>query len=147
MAADEELIKMLRRSGKLFWLLANKCDSTKQEMGIVDFSKLGLDEDEVFPISAEHDLGFDELRTNLQMILHDLEANQGDLLISSVVPQFPLVGSLAIIGAPNVEGKSTLLNQLLGMERSIVSPVAGTTVDPVEAYLTLDMGESSQRSG
>lgn len=143
MAADEELIKMLRQSGKLFWLLANKCDSTKQEMDIVDFSKLGLDEDEIFSISAEHDLGFEELRVSLQKILFELEANQGDLLVSNVVPQFPLVGSLAIIGAPNV-GKSTLLNQLLGMERSIVSPVAGTTVDPVEAYLTLDMGESSQ---
>lgn len=143
MAADEEIIKMLRQSGKLFWLLVNKCDSSKQDIDVVDFAKLGLDQDEIFSISAEHDLGFDEFRTSLQYLLHEMDSVQGDLLVSSVVPQYPLIGSLAIIGAPNV-GKSTLLNHLLGMERAIVSPVAGTTVDPVEAYLTLEMGESVQ---
>lgn len=142
MPADEEIIKMLRQSGKLFWLLLNKCDSTKQEMEIADFSKLGLDEDEIFLLSAEHDLGFDSFKTSLQYLLNGMHSPDGSLLISNVVPQYPLVGSLAIIGAPNV-GKSTLLNKLLGMERSIVSPVAGTTVDPVEAYLTMDLGESA----
>jgi GTP-binding protein len=142
MPADEEIIKMLRQTGKLFWLLLNKCDSSKQELDIADFSKLGLDEDEIFLLSAEHDIGFDSFKTNLQLLLNTLETSEGDLLVSNVVPQYPLVGSLAIIGAPNV-GKSTLLNQLLGMERSIVSPVAGTTVDPVEAYLTMNLGEAA----
>ena len=141
--ADEELIKMLRQSGKLFWLLLNKCDSSKQELEIADFSKLGLDEDEIFLVSAEHDIGFDQFKTNLQYLLNTLEVEDNDVLVSNVIPQFPLIGSLAIIGAPNV-GKSTLLNRLLGMDRSIVSPVAGTTVDPVEAYLTMDLGEDAQ---
>jgi GTP-binding protein len=48
-----------------------------------------------------------------------------------------VIGGLAIIGSPNV-GKSTMLNRLIGSERSVVSPVAGTTVDPVEAYLNVD---------
>lgn len=138
--ADEEMIKLLRQSNKLFWLIVNKCDSSKQELDSNEFSAFGLDEDEIYNVSAEHDLGFSELRINLQMLLSNLEESDFNNTISqNIMPQYPLLGSLAIIGAPNV-GKSTLLNKLLGFQRSIVSPVAGTTVDPVEAFLTINVG-------
>jgi len=120
--ADLEIAGMLRRSAKPVVLVANKADSPKLESGAAEFYQLGLDEP--FVISAHHGRGTAELL---------------DKLIS-ILPAPPPVETeaemlkLAIIGRPNV-GKSTLLNALLGEERSIVDDDPGTTHDVVDSLL------------
>src|SRR5271168_5283825 len=118
---DQELAQLLRRAGKPPILAVNKVDTPQQA---VDFSspfyELG---DEVFPISAEHGFGVDVL---LDALTDQMPKGEPAPAVSSV--------NLAIIGRPNV-GKSTLLNQLVGEERSIVSEVAGTTRDAVDTVV------------
>src|SRR5262245_11240880 len=122
-ALDQELAKLLIRSSKTLFLVVNKCDSAKLWNEAQQFYELGIEK--VHPISAEHGL------------------NVGDLL-DEVVKTFPPDGGevsvpsreikVAIVGKPNV-GKSTLLNRITGEERSIVSPVPGTTRDVVDSLV------------
>lgn len=117
-AADLELAQLLRRLGKPISLAVNKIDTPTAEGFLHDFHSLGIAH--VFPISAEHHLGLDEL-------LEHVTANFPVTELPS-----PIAGiRVAIIGRPNV-GKSTLLNALVGQERAIVSPVPGTTRDAVD---------------
>jgi GTP-binding protein len=118
-AADRELAGMLRKLGKPVTLAVNKIDTGAKESLIHDFHSLGIRN--IFPVSAEHGLGVDELIDHLTRgIEAEAESAAGEKTIR-----------VAIIGRPNV-GKSTLLNALTGEERSIVSPVAGTTRDAVD---------------
>jgi GTP-binding protein len=124
-AADEEIAEILRRTHKPVFIAANKIDDIKKEGEAVEFYGLGLGD--VFPISAYHGLGV------------------GDLLdvVVDALGEVPLEGEeedddtlkIAIVGRPNV-GKSSLLNLLLGEERAIVSPVAGTTRDAIDTQIT-----------
>src|SRR5271167_2628785 len=118
---DQELAQLLRRAGKPPILAVNKVDTPQQA---VDFSapfyELG---DEVFPISAEHGFGVDVL---LDAVTEEIPKGEPE-------PEAPHV-NIAIIGRPNV-GKSTLLNQLVGAERSIVSAEPGTTRDAVDTVV------------
>ena len=121
-AADEELASLLRRTGKPIFLLVNKADSDKQESDAGEFSRMGFEK--VFPISAEHGRGFTELLDDLAVTLppaQEVPDDEGEI-------------SIAIIGRPNA-GKSTLLNYLVGEERSMVSPIAGTTRDAVDSVV------------
>jgi GTPase len=117
---DAELTQLLRRAGKPPVLAVNKVDSLGQADLAAPFYELG---DEVFPISAEHGFGVDVL---LDALTKDFPRGE------STEPE-PAI-NIAIIGRPNV-GKSTLLNQLVGAERSIVSPEPGTTRDAVDTVI------------
>ncbi len=125
-AADEEIAQILRRNeGKPILVAANKVDNLEKADNAVEFYGLGLGT--VYPISAYHGLGVGDLLDGIidalaQRPLED-ESDDEDLL------------RIAIIGRPNV-GKSSLTNLLIGEERVIVSPVAGTTRDAIDTEIT-----------
>ena len=121
--ADRDLAGMLRRLSKPVALAVNKIDSVKREDLAHEFYSLGFSD--LFPISAEHHLGLDELLDHVTRGF-PAAAESG----SEALEQEPKI-KVAIIGRPNV-GKSTLLNAFAGSERAIVSPVAGTTRDAVD---------------
>jgi GTPase len=119
---DLELARNLRRTGKPFFIAANKVDSVRQQDLAAQFYEIGAD---VFPVSAEHGLGVDAL---LDRLIRDFVPAEGEGASKRAEVQ------VAIIGRPNV-GKSTLLNQLAGAERSIVSAEPGTTRDAVDTVV------------
>jgi GTPase len=119
---DAELARRLRQNGKPLVLAVNKIDNVKAMPETAEFYRLGIPD--LFPISAEHGLGVDDL---LDHVTQHFAVSEPSALDHSVIP-------VAIIGHPNV-GKSTLLNRLIGEERSIVTPQAGTTRDAIDAEL------------
>jgi GTP-binding protein len=120
--ADLEIAELLRSSAKPVVLAANKADSPRLESDAAEFYQLGLDEPYV--ISAYHGRGTAELLEKIISLLPAPELAE---------PEAEML-KLAIVGRPNV-GKSTLLNALLGEERSIVDDVPGTTHDAVNTLL------------
>src|SRR5438128_8225054 len=117
---DQELVRLLRRMAKPLFLVVNKIESEKQTADTSEFYRLGVDH--VFPVSAEHGRGITELLDEVAISIPAPEETEKDAADEVRV---------AIIGRPNV-GKSTLLNRLVGQERAMVSPVAGTTRDAVD---------------
>jgi GTP-binding protein len=69
--ADEEIVRFLRLKNKPFWILLNKCDHEGIEQYSADFARLGIDQEEMFLVSAEHALGFDELTNCLHALLNE----------------------------------------------------------------------------
>ena len=122
---DEELGILLRNTGKPIFVAANKAESQKVEDEAGEFYKFGF---ELSPISAEHGTGIGDLLDEVFSSL-DFEKEEEKPTDEPI--------KLAIIGRPNV-GKSSLLNKLLGEERVIVSPIAGTTRDSIDTELTVD---------
>ncbi len=128
---DLEVAGRLRATGKPIVLAVNKIDHPKRDAMIHDFHTLGLGEP--FPISAAHGRGVDRLleviteRLNVEREPDDDDDDADD-------EGGPL--RIAFVGRPNA-GKSSMTNRLLGEERSLVHPVAGTTTDPVDAPFTL----------
>ena len=125
---DRDLAMMLRKLGKPVALVVNKIDAPSRENLTNEFHELGFEH--VFPVSAEHKLGFREL---LDHVTEGIEAEDIPEGYDDSVTRI----KVAIIGRPNV-GKSTLLNSLTGTERAIVSPIAGTTRDAVDETVTKD---------
>lgn len=126
--ADRDLAMLLRKLSKPVILAVNKIDDPKRESLVGEFHGLGFKR--VLPVSAEHKLGLWEL---LDEATQDFPVTEGE----EDAPEKPWAVRVAIIGRPNV-GKSTLLNAMVGFERAIVSPIAGTTRDSVDE--TVEVG-------
>ncbi|MBX3024396.1 ribosome biogenesis GTPase Der [bacterium] len=121
---DRQLVERLRQLRQPVLLAVNKIDTPKQDDLVADFYALGIET--LYPISAEHGIGVDEL-------LGDVLAHLGEAPAAPADDAEPPI-AVAIIGRPNV-GKSSLLNRLVGFERSIVSAVPGTTRDALDTPL------------
>ncbi len=118
-ASDREVAQLLRRVDKPVLYVVNKIDGDRQEASVAEFYALGVED--LLSVSAEHGRGIGELI---------------DAILEQLPPASPAVADaeetrLAIIGRPNV-GKSSLVNQLLGQERVVANPAAGTTRDSVD---------------
>jgi GTP-binding protein len=149
---DLELVRLLRKLGKPLFLAVNKVDSEKQSSLINDFHRLGVKQ--MFPISAEHGRGIDDLldavieavpeeasttkdaehtelgdASTADPTTNDERTTTGDEPTTGDQPATEV--KVAIIGHPNV-GKSTLLNCLTASDRAIVSAIPGTTRDAVD---------------
>jgi GTP-binding protein len=133
---DRELARLLARTGKPLFLAVNKMDSDKQDSLLGEFHSLGIRN--VFPVSSEHGRGIDDLLDAILLVLPaSAKATTGDTEVTEETlptPAEPHEIRVAIIGHPNV-GKSTLLNQLTGTDRAIVSPIAGTTRDSIDEVI------------
>ena len=122
---DEELARLLRRTGKPLAIVANKVDTQMQESLAAPFYELS---NQVFAVSAEHGYGIDALLDAIAPRLGAADAAPAE----EAAAQEPI--HVAIIGRPNV-GKSTMLNRLAGAERAIVSEIPGTTRDAVDTMV------------
>jgi GTP-binding protein len=123
---DLAVARVLQRGGKPVLLAANKVDDERAESDATELWSLGLGEP--FPVSALHGRGSGDL---LDAVLAVLPEAPADRIDGSGGPR-----RVALVGRPNV-GKSSLLNKLTGEARSVVDPVAGTTVDPVDSLVEL----------
>jgi GTP-binding protein len=122
---DEEIGIYLRNIGKPIYIAANKAESKKVEEEAAEFYKFGFN---LFPVSAENGNGVGDMLDDIYKVLdfpEEVEEEKQEEI------------KLAIIGRPNV-GKSSLLNKILGEERVIVSPIAGTTRDAIDTHLTVE---------
>ncbi len=119
-AEDAEVADMLRKAAKPVLLVVNKIDSISQNDDIYEFYNLGLGDP--WPVSAANMMGLGDL---LEEICRLLPARPGEEEDGTHVIQ------LAVVGRPNV-GKSSLVNRLLGQERTMVSDIAGTTRDAID---------------
>jgi GTP-binding protein len=158
-APDLELARLLHKANRPLFLAVNKVDSEKQSSLIDDFHRLGIKK--MFPISAEHGRGVDDLldafietlkpetsqpeEPGAPFLARSVREKWGPSSEASTVPnedepttedqrpksEAELETKVAIIGHPNV-GKSTLLNCLTSSDRAIVSPIPGTTRDAVD---------------
>ena len=129
---DIDLARQLLRTGKPLFLAVNKVDTDKQQSLTDDFHRLGIRR--LFPLSAENARGLDDLLDAVLETLpppKQLTAEDADDEEEELGQLEPHETKVAIIGHPNV-GKSTLLNLLTGADRSIVSPIPGTTRDAVD---------------
>jgi GTP-binding protein len=133
--SDRDLAQLLRKLGKPVVLAVNKIDVPKRESLAADFYSLGFDR--VLPVSAEHKLGLWELLDEVTRDFPAAAAAAPTTAEQDLPAPKPRPVRVSIIGRPNV-GKSTLLNAMVGTERAIVSPVAGTTRDSVDERVTVD---------
>ncbi len=131
-APDLELARLLRKTNRPLFLAVNKVDSDKQSALLGDFHRLGIPQ--MFPVSAEHGRGVDDLLDAVIAVVAPpvaKEDTEGVEPAPADKEQSAAEVKVAIIGHPNV-GKSTLLNCLTATDRAIVSPIPGTTRDAVD---------------
>lgn len=121
--ADHDIIELLRGVKKPIFFAINKIDTPKSEPLLADFYRLGTSD--LYPVSAEHGIGVDDLLEAIFPLLPETEGN-GE---ARDIPR------VAVVGRPNV-GKSTLINALLGEERVVVSDIPGTTRDSIDTAVT-----------
>lgn len=118
--SDYDVADMLRRSKKPVILVVNKIDNYSEDK-IFEFYSLGLGEP--YAVSAEHGTGIGDVLDDAVSWFEKVESKEDDSI------------KIAVVGKPNA-GKSSLVNRLLGFERSIVTNIAGTTRDAIDTALT-----------
>ncbi len=125
---DQEIASLLRRVDKPIFFAVNKIDGPEQEDRLSEFYSLGTDK--FYPLSAEHRYGLNDLLDDLVEALPVFQpSTTTDGELETV--------RLAVIGRPNV-GKSSLINNILGEERLLVSDIPGTTRDAVDTLCRID---------
>ena len=128
-AADQEISLMLKKSKKPIVLVCNKADNLeKYQNEIYEFYNLGIGEPH--PISAANAIGIGDVLDEIYEYFPKNDKNEDEGLITKV----------ALIGKPNV-GKSSLINKIIGENRSIVSDIPGTTRDAIDTNFKNDKGE------
>ena len=128
-AADQEIALMLKKSKKPIVLVCNKTDNLeKYQNEVYEFYNLGIGEPH--PISASNAIGIGDVLDEIYEHFPKQNENEEDGLITKV----------ALIGKPNV-GKSSLVNRIIGENRSIVSDIPGTTRDAIDTNFKNDKGE------
>ena len=125
---DREAVGLLRKENKPVLFAVNKLDSRQRADNLYEFYALGIDP--LFSISAEHGLGISELMDEVVQQFPNAEENEA----RPEADKAPL--RVSVVGRPNV-GKSTLINRLLGFERSVVDSVPGTTRDALDTPFEL----------
>ncbi|MEA2051074.1 MAG: ribosome biogenesis GTPase Der [Campylobacterota bacterium] len=153
---DKALFYELQGLGKQLALVVNKIDNDKENERLWDFFEFGIDDSELFGVSVSHNRGtkklfewlYEKLPPSKVELDDELKSNMSEDELENLVEPIDEVENkpkedpnhikVAIIGKPNV-GKSSILNALIGEERSVVSPIAGTTIDPVDE--TYEVGD------
>lgn len=148
---DKHFINAIRKSNKPIILVINKVDADSHNQLINEFYSLGIKE--MVGISAEHNKGIDDLKEKIlniyksfnknkfkekKKIIENSENEDNKNLEEFIAEKNKI--NIAIVGKPNA-GKSTLLNTLIGKERSIVSNIAGTTRDPIDETFNFNGNE------
>ena len=118
---DKQIMNLLRNSGRNYFLVINKADNNKFDIAAAEFYSLGVEK--IYPISALSG-------RNLGDLLEEVTASFSEQMQIEEDPRL----KIAIVGRPNV-GKSSLVNSLLGEERSIVTDIPGTTRDSIDSIL------------
>ncbi len=125
MPSDRDIADILRRLNKPVFYIVNKIDHPKDEDKIFEFYGLGIEK--IYPISAEHRRGLDELMEEVSHFLLAGEEEESNEWITRV----------AVLGRPNV-GKSSLINRILGYKRVMVDEAPGTTRDAIDTHFKRD---------
>jgi GTP-binding protein len=123
--SDLEIARMLRQINKPVYYTINKIDGPKHEALALEFYRLGIET--YYPISAQHGSGVAELLDDITVHIKPSAEDETD-------EEQPV--RIAVIGKPNV-GKSSLVNKILGVERTIVNPLPGTTRDAIDTPFTV----------
>jgi GTP-binding protein len=118
---DKEIMNLLRNSGRNYFLIINKADNNKFDIAATEFYSLGVEK--IYPISALSG-------RNIGDLLEEVTESFSEQVETEEDPRL----KIAIVGRPNV-GKSSLVNSLLGEERSIVTDIPGTTRDSIDSIL------------
>jgi GTP-binding protein len=127
---DEEVARLLRRTGKPVLVAANKVDSPGRQVGMGDVYGMGFPK--VFPLSAAHGKGIGELLDATIALVRQQPVGEAAPAPDEAEPPI----RIAFVGKPNV-GKSSLVNRLLGEERVLVHDQPGTTRDPIDTPFRL----------
>ena len=158
---DKKLFYTINRLGKPTALVVNKVDGKRDEQRAKDFISFGAKK--LFEISVSHNSGTDELcewiyshlepaKTSIDESIEDfladfdeslLESDEGNSRFKSNIDYENKAIKVGIIGRVNV-GKSSLLNALVGQNRSVVSDIAGTTIDPVNEKISVNDGNKER---
>ena len=149
---DRHFINAIRKSNKPIILVINKVDANSHNQLINEFYSLGIKE--MVSISAEHNKGINDLKEKILNIYKSFNKNEFEKEKKKIIENSENEDNknleefiseknkinIAIVGKPNA-GKSTLLNTLIGKERSIVSNIAGTTRDPIDETFNFNGNE------